>query len=120
MDDQAMKESENKARWDLLPFEAMRSVVQVYEVGAQKYDDHNWRKGIKFSTYIAAIFRHLIKFVLGEDRDGKSGCHHLAAVVFYCLALITFTAHKTQYKRFDDRTAYAEKSENIRECDCNK
>jgi len=98
----AQKESNGKSRWSLLPFDSLEEVVKVYEYGAEKYDDHNWMKGRKFSDYISAMMRHTISFIRGEDRDKDSNCHHLACVVFYCLALITFTYH-IEYDDFDDR-----------------
>lgn len=78
-------------RYDLVPWEAMDEVARVYEFGSRKYDDHNWRKGYKWSLSIAAAFRHLAKFVTGETYDTESGLHHCAHAAFHMLALVTFT-----------------------------
>jgi hypothetical protein len=77
-------------RFDLIPWDAMEEVSRVYAFGAQKYDDHNWLKGYKWSLSFAALFRHVAKAMLGEDRDPESGLLHLAHAAFHCLALITF------------------------------
>lgn len=78
-------------RFDLIPWGAMDEVARVYAFGAEKYDSHNWRKGYPWSWSIASLFRHVVAFVKGEDRDPESGLHHLAHAVFHCLSLITFT-----------------------------
>lgn len=78
-------------RYDLVPWEAMDEVARVYEFGSRKYDDHNWRKGYKWSLSIAAAFRHLARFVCGETHDPESGLHHCAHATFHMLTLITYT-----------------------------
>lgn len=86
-----MKETEGKLRWDLLPFGALEEVVRVYTYGAEKYADWNWYKGIPYSKMFAALQRHLVRrWVYGEVRDPESSCHHMASVVFWALAFITF------------------------------
>jgi len=76
-------------RFDLVPSEAMEEVARVYGTGARKYADRNWEKGYKWGLSIAALERHLNKFKQGHERD-ELGNHHLAAVVFHALALMTF------------------------------
>ena len=78
-------------RFDLIPWEALEEVARVYSFGARKYDDHNWRKGMKWSLAYAAAFRHMAKFVQGETHDPESGLHHLAHAAFHMLTLITYT-----------------------------
>jgi hypothetical protein len=78
-------------RYDLIPWSpAMDEVARVYAFGAEKYADHNWRKGYPWSWSLASLFRHVKAFASGEDRDPESGLHHLAHAVFHCLSLITF------------------------------
>lgn len=76
-------------RFDLIPSTAMEEVARVYGTGAGKYAERNWEKGYKWGLGIAALERHLNKFKQGRQRD-ELGNHHLAAVVFHALALITF------------------------------
>lgn len=77
-----------KLRYSLLPVEALRLDAQVYTKGAQKYSPNNWRAGNDYSVALDAMMRHLEAYRSGEDIDPASDCHHLAAVRFWCAALI--------------------------------
>lgn len=77
-------------RYDLLPYEALDVLARVYGFGAEKYADHNWRKGYAWSLSLGALLRHVAKFAQGEDLDPESGEDHLAHAAFHCLTLITF------------------------------
>jgi hypothetical protein len=77
-------------RFELLPWWALEEVARVYAFGAQKYQDHNWLKGYRWSLSIGALLRHTAKFFSGETHDPESGLHHLAHAVFHCLTLITY------------------------------
>jgi hypothetical protein len=81
-------------RFDLLPWPALEEVARVYAFGAQKYADHNWHKGYKWGLSLASLFRHVVSWAKGEDRDPESGLHHLAHAVFHCLTLVTFQNEK--------------------------
>jgi hypothetical protein len=76
-------------RFELLPPMAMEEVAQVYGKGAEKYAPRNWEKGYSWNLSLGALERHLNKFKAREQRD-ELGNHHLACVVFHCLALMTF------------------------------
>lgn len=78
------------ARFDLLPWDQLWKVAELYAYGANKYEDRNWERGYAFSLSIAALMRHMAKFVQGEDDDPESGCPHMASVVFHALALMRF------------------------------
>ncbi len=78
------------ARFDLLPGGALAIVAAHYAVGADKYDDHNWRRGYAWSLSFAAMQRHAWAFWSGEDDDPETGTPHMAAVVFHALALLTY------------------------------
>jgi len=67
----------DKVRMDLLDPEFLHGVAEVLTLGAQKYDDHNWRKGIVFSRLYGATQRHLNAFWVGERNDPETGLHHL-------------------------------------------
>jgi hypothetical protein len=67
----------------------MEEVARVYGTGAKKYEQRNWERGYSWGLSIAALERHLNKFKQGLERD-ELGNHHLAAVVFHALALMTF------------------------------
>lgn len=91
-----------KIRWDLMPVGALGEVAKLYTFGATKYEAWNWRKGIAYTRCFSALCRHLFAWWWqGETRDKESGCHHLAAVVFYCLNFMTYETDKLM--KFDDR-----------------
>lgn len=90
-----------KARWDLLPFDALVEVVSVYTKGADKYKDRNWEKGMSWGICIAATFRHFTSWLLGETNDKETGCNHLAHAVWNLLALLTYQLRGMN--EFDDR-----------------
>jgi hypothetical protein len=87
-------------RFDLIPVEALSLVAQLYGKGAEKYDEHNWRRGYEWSKSYAALQRHSNAFWQGEDLDPEMGLPHMASVVFHALTLITFMQEQPN---FDDR-----------------
>jgi hypothetical protein len=68
---------------DLLPFRALIELAKVYEEGAKKYNDNNWRKGIPLSRYVDSGMRHLAKWMIGW-RDEP----HLAQAAWNIMCLI--------------------------------
>lgn len=96
------KDTAGKSRFDLIPPEIEKSLAEVYTLGAKKYDDRNWEKGIPFSICIASLRRHLNKFQLGEDINTDDGDkHHLEHVLWWAAALVTFV--KRGRTDLDDR-----------------
>ena len=79
-----------KARFDLIPPGPLYDLAEVYTKGAQKYEDRNWEKGIKWGRIFAAIMRHLWKFWRGEHLDNESGQSHLAHAAWGCLTLMEY------------------------------
>ena len=80
-----------KPRWDLIPFRALASMVDVLTHGAKEYAPNNWRKveGAHWRYYRAAL-GHLVAWWLGEKLDQKSGLPHLAhaaCCIFFLLEL---------------------------------
>lgn len=97
------KDDQGKVRLDLLPLDALWAVGEVYTLGVKKYDDWNWANGLKYSRVIAALLRHLFKWVMGETYDQQDGQHHLSSVVWCGLALLHYDLNDERYKEFDDR-----------------
>jgi hypothetical protein len=89
-------------RYDLIPTEALYYLARHYGVGAQKYDDDNWRKGYEWSKSYAALQRHLHAFWGGEDLDLETGSPHLTAAAWHCFTLLVFMLDE-QYADYDDR-----------------
>ena len=92
-----------KLRYDLIPVRPLADLAEVYTVGAAKYDDRNWEKGIKYSRILGAMFRHMEAFRAGELRDKESGCYHLASVAWGAFALLEYTR---TYPDLDDRILF--------------
>lgn len=67
--------AEGKSRPDLIsPYAQWRKGEWLY-IGAEKYAERNWEKGIPFGRCIASIFRHLLEYMMGLTNED-----HLAAI----------------------------------------
>ena len=96
----AVKHDQDKLPLHLLSTEALNQTAAVLKFGAQKYAEHNWRKGFNWSRPLAAAMRHLTAFNDGEDRDPESGLSHLAHAACCIMFLLEF--QKT-HPHLDDR-----------------
>lgn len=76
-----LRYNSGKTRYDLLPPFAMEQLADVFTVGAQKYNDNNWKLGMKWSSVLASLKRHLAAFEKGEDFDKETGLLHIAHVM---------------------------------------
>jgi hypothetical protein len=101
------KYDQGKLRWDLLPPE-FEEVVKVIGYGATKYEDRNWEKGIAYSRFISASFRHIFAWIKGERSDPETGLHHLAHATCCLLFLLTYEMRRME--QFDDRAGKREGS----------
>lgn len=78
-------------RLSLVPARALLALSEVYNYGAEKYDDpHNWRRGYPWSWSFDAMQRHALAWWDGEDLDPESGLSHLAHVGWHALTEWTF------------------------------
>jgi hypothetical protein len=78
-----------KVQLGLVPAGAMESIARVLECGAAKYGAYNWREsGIRCTTYVDAILRHLNAWREGEDLDPESNVSHIAHIAASCCILI--------------------------------
>lgn len=67
--------STGKGRHDLITPFGINRLAKWYELGAAKYADRNWEKGMPYSRYIGSAFRHLLAFMMGkEDEDHLAAC----------------------------------------------
>lgn len=70
-------------------------------IGMCKYQAWNWRAaGVRSSTYVSAIRRHLDAYVSGEELDPVDGTHHLGNIMA-CAAILLDA--KAAGKLNDDR-----------------
>lgn len=101
------RHNNGKARLDLIPPQALWELGMLYTEGAKKYpSDRNWEEGLPYSTYIAAIHRHLIKFQCGEEHDMETNIHHLIAIAWNAIGLYmthTWVKLKKLTTDLDDR-----------------
>jgi hypothetical protein len=96
----ALKFDSGKLPLHLLSTEAMNQTAAVLAFGAEKYAEHNWRKGFVWSRPLSAAMRHITAFNAGEDKDPESGLSHLAHAACCIMFLLEF--EKTR-KELDDR-----------------
>ena len=94
------KNDAEKLRYDLIPPEPLAKVAYVYTMGARKYTDHNWRKGMAWSRVIGAMMRHVETFRQGTSIDPKDGQYVLASVVWCALTLMEY---EWTHPELDDR-----------------
>jgi len=98
----AKKFDDGKPRLDLIDYSFLEGLGYVLAFGAEKYDEHNWRKGLPISRLIAASLRHIGKFNNGQDLDDESGLNHLYHAAA-CLMMASWM-YNTK-KELDDRYA---------------
>ncbi len=100
IDGAGLRKNEGKLRVDLVPVSAITALAQVLEVGAKKYADNNWRRGMKWSNVHSSLHRHLLKWLAGEDKDEESGLSHMAHVLCNAAFLVEY---ETTCPELDDR-----------------
>jgi len=73
------KDDAEKPRWSLLPWEALKPVVDVLTFGARKYAPDNWKRVPEWKDrYDSAMERHLVAWRSGEWADSETNLPHLA------------------------------------------
>lgn len=95
-----IKDDSNKNQLDLLPVFPLWEIGRVYSYGAVKYAPDNWRRGISYRRIIAAVLRHLYKWLGGEQLDPESGLPHLGHAGF---GILTLLEYEQTHPEFDDR-----------------
>lgn len=95
---QGRKNDAGKPRLDLLPPRAILAIGEVMTYGAAKYGANNWQ-GVEPERYIAALLRHLLAYMDGQERDGESGLPHL----WHALTNAAFAVAITERRREEER-----------------
>ena len=87
--EQSLKSGAGKTRWDIVPWEIIKTVAEIITDGAEKYSDYGWQEvGDAEDVYFAAAMRHLTTWRLGTQNDEESGKPHLAHAIcnlIFCL-----------------------------------
>lgn len=79
-----------KARFDLLPPDALLATAGVFTFGAEKYAARNWEQGMDWGRVFAAQQRHMMAFWGGEMYDPETGMLHTAHASFGTLVLTAY------------------------------
>jgi len=79
----------NKLEYGLLPPLALRAVVEILTIGAQKYERDNWKHVPDAKRrYFDAGMRHLWDSKCGEKYDEETNKHHLAHAICNLMFLL--------------------------------
>lgn len=97
---EATKHDQGKLRYDLIPAYALEELARVYTIGANKYSDNNWRKGMNWGRVFRALMSHAWKWWRGESHDQDDGQHHLSSVAWCTFTLMEWERTKVG---IDDR-----------------
>lgn len=81
----AVRQTGGKGRMDLLPWIALIRVSQHMEDALTHYPERNWEQGLPMHTMIDSAFRHLAKYVAGQDDED----HLCAATTNLLMAMWT-------------------------------
>ena len=103
------KKDGGKPRPALLATHAMVGLGEVLAYGAKKYDDDNWRHGMRWRRVADALLRHVFAYLGGEDRDPETGLlhidHALCNAMFLSEYQHTNTGIDDRWKGLKDETA---------------
>lgn len=92
-DEPALRYDGGKSRVDLIPPEFIEALGRHYGVGALKYAERNWEKGMSWSRCYASALRHMLAFWRGEEIDEETGSPHVIAAAWNMAALHWYAAH---------------------------
>lgn len=90
MKGEAAKNDIEKLRYDLIPAVPLEELAAIYTMGAQKYSDWNWAKGMAWSRIYAALMRHVQAWMQGETTDQTDGQQHLGSVAWCAFTLMEY------------------------------
>jgi len=79
--------ADDKPRPDLFSPFALERVGDWLALGAKKYSERNWEKGMPFSRVTASLVRHVVRWQQGDWSED-----HLAAICFNAQALMHYQA----------------------------
>jgi len=98
----AASETDNLSWWfGIISPYALDRLAKWYELGAKKYANRNWEKGMSFCRLLDAAMRHPNRYRIGmRDED------HLAALAWNLFAYLHYEA--CGMDRFDDVPTYPE------------
>ena len=86
--DSGAKRSKKMPRFDLIPYSVKQCLADRLEMGAEKYGEWNWQRGLEDEQWLKDglnhMEHHLTSLMNGEfSEDSEWG--HLGAIVFGCM-----------------------------------
>lgn len=100
---EGIKYDAGKLPYELLPLDAIESVVKVLRFGADKYGSRNWERGMGWGRLFGAATRHLTAWFRGYGLDEETGLSHLSHAACCILFLLAYEQRKIGT---DDRSKY--------------
>jgi hypothetical protein len=94
MADEGRKDDQGKNRWELLPGDFLDDVAYILTLGAEKYADRNWERGMAWSRPFGALMRHMWAWWQGQPLDVETGRSHLAHAACCILFLGAYERRK--------------------------
>lgn len=76
----AKRYNSGKLQWSLVHYPSLEPMVKVLEFGAEKYDRHNWKKGLEVTKICESMLRHIYAFLDGENNDPESNISHIGHI----------------------------------------
>ena len=89
-------ERKGKGRYDLIPHEPLRRLAIQYELGAEKYGDDNWQKGMPMSRMFDSALRHLWNWRMRQFEGIPCDEDELAAVLFNVMAMMHYELYNPE------------------------
>ena len=85
-------DGDGKTRFELVPWEIIEKVAEIYTIGASKYSPNGWKEVPEApERYLGALFRHLMEYIKDPkkcDEDTKQP--HIYQVIWNAIALAWF------------------------------
>lgn len=92
---EGIKHDSGKVRWDLVPFRQLEEIAKVLTFGAIKYPANSWQ-GVEKERYQAALMRHFVDYMEGEQVDSESGLQHLSHLACNAMFLLWMEANESK------------------------
>lgn len=92
-----MRQDTGKARFDMIPADAIYALAELYAQGAVKYPmdgGRGWERGMLWSRCFSPLMRHAWKWWRGEDFDPETNAHHMIAVAWNAIAIYVYFTRK--------------------------
>lgn len=88
-DEGVIKDDNGKCRLELLPYDALHGVADVFAYGANKYYQDSWRSNepAEYSRTFGSVLRHLTSWYAGQDDDPESDLNHVDHAISQLLIL---------------------------------